>query len=64
MARTFQLPRPFHTLSVAENLRIPLLYAVKARLGPHLARPSSTRAASNICASSGSITRRQSCRAI
>ena len=26
MARSFQLPRPFVTLSVAENLRIPLLY--------------------------------------
>ena len=34
LARSFQLPRPFHSLSVAENLRIPLLYAVKARLGP------------------------------
>jgi len=36
MARSFQLPRPFHTLSVAENLRIPLLYAVKARSGSHV----------------------------
>jgi branched-chain amino acid transport system ATP-binding protein len=34
LARSFQLPRPFHSLSVAENLRVPLLYAVKARLGP------------------------------
>ena len=34
LARSFQLPRPFHSLSVADNLRIPLLYAVKARLGP------------------------------
>jgi branched-chain amino acid transport system ATP-binding protein len=34
LARSFQLPRPFHSLSVAENLHIPLLYAVKARLGP------------------------------
>jgi branched-chain amino acid transport system ATP-binding protein len=31
MARSFQLPRPFHTLTVAENLRIPLLYTVNAR---------------------------------
>ena len=31
MARSFQLPRPFNSLTVAENLRIPLLYTVKAR---------------------------------
>jgi len=37
LARSFQLPRPFHSLSVADNLRIPLLYAVKAREGAHLA---------------------------
>jgi branched-chain amino acid transport system ATP-binding protein len=36
LARSFQLPRPFHSLSVADNLRIPLLYAVKARSGSHL----------------------------
>jgi branched-chain amino acid transport system ATP-binding protein len=36
MARSFQLPRPFATLTVAENLRVPLLYAVNARLGPKL----------------------------
>jgi branched-chain amino acid transport system ATP-binding protein len=27
LARSFQLPRPFNTLSLAENLRVPLLYA-------------------------------------
>src|SRR5262249_9028589 len=26
LARSFQLPRPFNTLTLAENLRIPLLY--------------------------------------
>jgi len=36
LARSFQLPRPFHSLSVADNLRIPLLYAVKARAGSAL----------------------------
>ena len=36
MARSFQLPRPFRSLSVAENLRIPLLYTVNARGGRHL----------------------------
>jgi branched-chain amino acid transport system ATP-binding protein len=38
MARSFQLPRPFGTLSVAENLRIPLLYTVAARHGAHLSQ--------------------------
>jgi len=33
IARSFQLPRPFATLSVGDNLRIPLLYAVDARTG-------------------------------
>jgi branched-chain amino acid transport system ATP-binding protein len=36
MARSFQLPRPFNTLSVAENLRIPLLYTAHSRSGRHL----------------------------
>jgi branched-chain amino acid transport system ATP-binding protein len=31
LARTFQLPRPFASLSLADNLRIPLLYTVAAR---------------------------------
>ena len=36
MARSFQLPRPFNTLSLAENLGIPLLYAVNVRRGQAL----------------------------
>jgi len=36
LARSFQLPRPFATLTVAENLRVPLLYTVNARAGTHL----------------------------
>ena len=36
LARSFQLPRPFGSLSLAENLRIPILYAVNARSGHHL----------------------------
>jgi branched-chain amino acid transport system ATP-binding protein len=35
VARSFQLPRPFHSLSLVDNLRIPLLYTVQARSGPH-----------------------------
>lgn len=34
LARSFQLPRPFTSLSVTENLLIPLLYTVNAR-GEH-----------------------------
>ena len=33
ISRTFQLPRPFGTLTLAENLRIPILYAVQTREG-------------------------------
>ncbi|MBI3433514.1 MAG: ATP-binding cassette domain-containing protein [Proteobacteria bacterium] len=33
MARSFQLPRPFTSLSIADNMRVPLLYAVGARRG-------------------------------
>ncbi|HYC17197.1 MAG TPA: ABC transporter ATP-binding protein [Pseudolabrys sp.] len=34
VARSFQLPRPFHSMTLADNLRIPLLYTVHARTGP------------------------------
>jgi branched-chain amino acid transport system ATP-binding protein len=34
LARSFQLPRPFHSMTLANNLRIPLLYTVHARSGP------------------------------
>lgn len=36
LARSFQLPKPFGSLTVAENLRIPLLYTVDGRNGVHL----------------------------
>ncbi len=31
MARSFQLPRPFPTLTLAENVRVPILYGAQAR---------------------------------
>jgi branched-chain amino acid transport system ATP-binding protein len=38
VARSFQLPRPFVSMSIADNLRVPLLYTVdvraKSRLSP------------------------------
>jgi len=36
LARSFQLPRPFTSLTVAGNLRVPLVYTVNARPGRHL----------------------------
>jgi branched-chain amino acid transport system ATP-binding protein len=38
LARSFQLPRPFGSLSLAENVRIPILYTVNARPGVGLGR--------------------------
>ena len=38
LARSFQLPRPFVSLSLIDNIRIPLLYTVAAR-GSHRAAP-------------------------
>jgi branched-chain amino acid transport system ATP-binding protein len=35
MARSFQLPRPFTSLSLADNLRIPLIYSANVRRGSH-----------------------------
>jgi branched-chain amino acid transport system ATP-binding protein len=33
VARTFQIPKPFHSMSVLENLRVPLEYAAHSRAG-------------------------------
>src|SRR6202161_4100729 len=33
LARSFQLPRPFPTLTLAENIRVPILYAADVKLG-------------------------------
>ena len=46
IARSFQLPRPFTSMSVMENVRIPLLYTVNARPGPK----QSARAIEERCA--------------
>ena len=40
LARSFQLPRPFASLTLAGNLRIPILYAVNARSSRHLTGPA------------------------
>ncbi|MBV8888698.1 MAG: ABC transporter ATP-binding protein [Alphaproteobacteria bacterium] len=36
LARSFQLPKPFRTLNLIDNIRVPLLYTVNARAGGHL----------------------------
>ncbi len=33
LARSFQLPRPFTSMTVADNVRVPLLYTVRRRTG-------------------------------
>jgi branched-chain amino acid transport system ATP-binding protein len=33
LARSFQLPRPFSSMTVADNIRVPLLYTVRHRTG-------------------------------
>jgi branched-chain amino acid transport system ATP-binding protein len=33
LARSFQLPRPFPTLTLAENVRVPILYAADVKAG-------------------------------
>jgi branched-chain amino acid transport system ATP-binding protein len=37
LSRTFQLPRPFASLSLADNMRVPLLYTVASRAAAHYA---------------------------
>jgi branched-chain amino acid transport system ATP-binding protein len=37
LARSFQLPKPFKSLDLVDNLRIPLLYTVNTRPGARLA---------------------------
>jgi branched-chain amino acid transport system ATP-binding protein len=36
LARSFQLPKPFHSMTLADNIRVPLLYTVNARPHHHL----------------------------
>jgi branched-chain amino acid transport system ATP-binding protein len=43
LARTFQLPRPFHSMTLAENIRIPMLFTVHKRAGPLHADSVDTR---------------------
>ncbi|MFL9825620.1 ABC transporter ATP-binding protein [Rhodoplanes sp. SY1] len=39
IARSFQLPRPFASLTIAENIRVPLVWAAESRRGRRLSEP-------------------------
>jgi branched-chain amino acid transport system ATP-binding protein len=43
MARSFQLPRPFVSMTIADNLKVPLLYTVNARRRPLVESEIGTR---------------------
>jgi branched-chain amino acid transport system ATP-binding protein len=45
LARSFQLPRPFASMSVADNLKVPLLYAVQSRKHGHSSAETDDRCA-------------------
>jgi branched-chain amino acid transport system ATP-binding protein len=52
-ARSFQLPRPFNSLTVAENLRIPIEYTVNARPPPHVPHNEMNQRCTNLLAMVG-----------
>jgi len=39
IARSFQLPRPFATLTLADNIRVPILYAANVKTNHHTTDP-------------------------
>jgi branched-chain amino acid transport system ATP-binding protein len=39
IARSFQLPRPFATLTLADNIRVPILYAANVKASHHTTDP-------------------------
>ena len=64
MARSFQLPRPFVSMTIADNIRVPLIYAVNARSrDTSVGKRHRARAATNCSVSSGWPTARGSFRA-
>lgn len=48
MGRSFQLPRPFHSMSLMDNLRVPLKYVVNRRSGSRLSEEEITARASDL----------------
>lgn len=48
MGRSFQLPRPFHSMSLMDNLRVPLKYAVNRRSGSRRSEEEITARASDL----------------
>jgi branched-chain amino acid transport system ATP-binding protein len=49
LARSFQLPRPFVSLTLLDNIRIPLLYTVEARGSRHSTQAVETRCEDLLC---------------
>jgi branched-chain amino acid transport system ATP-binding protein len=58
-ARSFQLPRPFNSLSVIENLRIPIEYTVNARPGGHVPAGEIDRRCADLLAMVGLAEKRE-----
>ncbi len=63
LARSFQLPRPFVSMNLADNIRIPLLYTVRGARQLICPRSRSRSAAPRCCTKSASKRRRGTCRA-
>jgi branched-chain amino acid transport system ATP-binding protein len=53
LARSFQIPKPFASMSVLDNLRIPLLYAANVRAGHRRSEGESTDEAMRILGQMG-----------
>jgi len=53
LARSFQLPKPFRSMSLADNIRIPLLYTVNARQRHHLSEAQIAERCSELLADVG-----------
>ena len=58
-ARSFQLPRPFNSLSLAENLRIPIEYTVNARPAVHVPANEIERRCTELLAMVGLADKRE-----
>ena len=53
LSRSFQLPRPFATMSVADNIRVPLLYTQQRRQGRRLTTEEADERCMNLARSVG-----------
>ena len=63
LARTFQLPRPFPSLTVAGNLRVPLVYTVNARSSTRLSAAAIDARCAELIQLVGLADKAENCRA-